>query len=181
VPAWLIWLIVIVVVVLAAVALYAATSKRRTEKRRERADALREEASTHAATLPESQREAEEARAKADLARTEAQRAEQEAATAEQGHRIEQASYEDKLREADRLDPDVDHKAPDYEPDVWNDEGTDTAGAPASTLPTRETSGPRHAAPVENPTVAQRTEDPEAEAVAASESDTTTTRRPTEA
>jgi hypothetical protein len=149
----LIWLVVIVVVVVVAVALYAMTGKRRTEKRRERADALREEASTHAATLPEAQREAEELRAKADLARTEAQRAEQEAATAEQGHRIEQASYEDKLREADRLDPEVDHKAADYEPDVWIDERTDTATSDeTTTLPTREkpatdgTPGPRHAA-----------------------------------
>jgi hypothetical protein len=149
----LIWVIVIVVVVLVAVALVAMTGKRRTEHRRERADALREEASTQAAVLPETQREATELRAKADLARTEAARAEEQAASAEQGHRIEQASYEDKLREADRLDPEVDHKAADYEPDVWDDERTDTDDDTVTTsLPTREkpatgeSAGPRHAA-----------------------------------
>ena len=135
-PAWVIWLIVIVVVVLAGIAIFGLTGRRRTDLRRERADALRQEASTQAAALPETQRQAEDLRAKADLARSEAARAEERAANAEQGHRIEQASYEDRLREADRLDPAVDEKADGYEPDAWNDERT-------------ETSGPRHAAPTE--------------------------------
>jgi outer membrane murein-binding lipoprotein Lpp len=136
-PAWLIWLIVIVVVVVVIAAVIAATGKRRTEGRRQRAEQLRDEASTHAAVLPESERQAEELRAKADLARTEATRAEERAADAEQGHRIEQASYEDKLREADRLDPEVDHQQSDYEPDVWKDD--------ESTAP-QASAGPRHAA-----------------------------------
>jgi outer membrane murein-binding lipoprotein Lpp len=145
------WLIVIVVVVLVVAAIIALTGKRRSEGRRQRAEELRSEASTHAAGLAESQRQAEELRAKADLARSEAARVEERAADAEQGHRIEQASYEDKLREADRLDPAVDHKADDYEPDVWSDERTDS-----------ETT-PRHAASPEAATAAERTDVPESE------------------
>ena len=97
-------------------------SKRRTEQRRVRADELRAEASAKAGGLSESQRQAEDARAKAELAKSEAARAEEQAAQTEQGHQVEQASYEDKLREADRLDPDVDHKSSDYEPSVWDDQ-----------------------------------------------------------
>jgi uncharacterized coiled-coil DUF342 family protein len=107
---------------------------RRTAHRRTRAEELRQEASDHAARLPESQRETEELRAKADLAKAEAARAEERAANAEQSHRVEEAGYEDKVREADRLDPDVSHQADDYEPDVWNDERSETdpeAGPPA--------------------------------------------------
>lgn len=125
-PTWLIWLIVIVVIVVVVALIVMLTRTRRTAHRRTRADELRQEASDHAARLPESQRETDELRAKADLAKAEAARAEERAANAEQGHRVEQAGYEDKVREADRLDPDVAHKADDYEPDVWNDERSET-------------------------------------------------------
>ena len=104
-------------------------SKRRTEQHRARADELRAEASVKAGDLTESQRQAEDARAKAELAKSEAERSEEHAAQAEQGHQVEQASYEDKLREADRLDPEVNTKSADYEPSVWTDE----SGAPDST------------------------------------------------
>lgn len=175
-PTWLTWLIVIVVVVLIVGALVALTGRRRSERHRERAEQLRDEASTHAAALPESERQAEELRAKADLARAEATRAEARAADAEQGHRIEQASYEDKIREADRLDPEVDDQDQRYEPDVWNDERPDPPHEP--TPPTRDPARPRHAASPEDTSVAQRTEDPEAEAAAASVSKETGTTSP---
>jgi len=148
---WLIWVIVIALVALAVIALVALISRRRTEQRRERAEELREEASARGAELTESQRQADELRARADLAKAEAARAEEQASTAEQGHRMEQAGYEDKLREADRLDPEVDHRAQEYEPDVWTDERSEA---------------PRAAAQPEGTTAAQRTEDPEADAAA---------------
>jgi Flp pilus assembly protein TadB len=125
-PAWLIWVIVIVVVIVIAALAVSLAGKRRTEQHRVRAEELRQDATAQASGLTESQREAEEQRAKADLAKAEAERAQEEAATAEQSHQVEQAGYEDKLREADRLDPAVDHKAGDYEPDVWNDERSET-------------------------------------------------------
>jgi outer membrane murein-binding lipoprotein Lpp len=167
----LIWVIVIVVVVVIAAAVARLAGRRRNEQRRVRAEQLRDEASTHAAGLAESERQAEELRAKAELARSEAARAEERAANAEQGHRVEQAGYEDKLREADRLDPEVDVKSSEYEPDVWNDERTETSGAAAPgdagpSASTEEATGPRHAAGPETTTATQRTEDPEAEAAA---------------
>lgn len=120
-PVWLTWAIVIVVVVaLVAVAL-TLTRKRRTTAHRARAEGLRQEAATQAAGLGESHRQADELRAKADLAKAEADRAEERAQGAEQAHQVEQAGYEDKLRVADRLDPDVDTTSDDYEPDVWHD------------------------------------------------------------
>lgn len=136
-PAWLIWVIVIVVVVVIAALVVSLAGKRRTERRQARAEELRQDASAQASGLTESQREAEELRAQADLAKAEAERAEEQAATAEQGHQVEQAVYEDKLREADRVDPAVDHKAGDYEPDVWNDERSETADTRSDTTTER--------------------------------------------
>ncbi len=185
-PTWLIWVIVIVVVVVIVAAVVRLTGRRRTEQHRVRAEQLRDEASTHAAGLAESERQAEDLRAKAELARSEAARAEERAANAEQGHRVEQAGYEDKLREADRLDPEVDVKSSEYEPDVWNDERSETSGATASgdaaapaATPAEETTGPRHAAGSETTTAAQRTEDPEAEAAAAPTSESESPRKTT--
>jgi FtsZ-interacting cell division protein ZipA len=131
-PMWLIWVIVAVVVVVAIVAIVMMANKKRTEQRRTEAEALRTDASTHAGGLTESQRSAEEARAQAELARAEADRAAERAAAAEQGHQVEQATYEDKLREADRVDPDVNTKSADYEPSVWNDQSTADGSTSAS-------------------------------------------------
>ncbi len=155
-PTWLIWVIVVIVVIVIAALIVSLTVKRRTAHRRDSAEQLRQEATSQASSLTESQRRTEELRAKADLAKTEAERAQEQAATAAQSHRIEQATYEDKLREADRLDPDVNTRSGDYEPDVWNDERSDTPG-----------SGPRHAAPA-TPSGPEPT------------SETTTTKTPTE-
>jgi FtsZ-interacting cell division protein ZipA len=150
-PTWLIWVIVIVVVLLIIAALVAMSGRRRTAQRREQAQQLRQEATTQASALPESQRQADELRAKADLARAEAERAEGQAAEAQQSHRIEQAGYEDKLREADRLDPEVDHKSGDYEPDVWNDQRTEDPDADP-VVDSATTESPREGSPTETPT-----------------------------
>ncbi|MGA8248210.1 MAG: hypothetical protein WB797_15000, partial [Nocardioides sp.] len=48
---------------------------------------------------------------------------------------------EDKLREADRLDPEVDTRSEDYQPSVWNDETTDRAPS----APTRDEAGAHRA------------------------------------
>jgi hypothetical protein len=140
---WLIWVIVIVVVIVAIVAI-VMMNKKRTEQRRIEAEGLRTEATTQAGGLTESQREAEEARAQAELARAEADRAAERAATAAQGHQVEQASYEDKLREADRVDPDVNTKSADYEPSVWNDPTSESADGttPTATSTDAATSDP---------------------------------------
>jgi hypothetical protein len=121
VPTWLTVVIVIVVVVVLAGLVVSMTSKKRAEQNRARAEELRTTASDRGGSLTETQRQADEAKAKAELARAEAQRAEEQAAAASQGHQVEQARYEDQLREADQIDPDVNTKAKDYEPNIWND------------------------------------------------------------
>ena len=142
-PTWLTWVIAIVIALIVIGALASMISKRRTEQRRTRAEELRAEASEKAGGLAESQRSADEARAKADLAAAEAERAREQAARAEQGHQVEQASYEGKLREADKLDPEVNTRAKDYEPSVWNDQSSEADSRPAGV----ETTAPPAADP----------------------------------
>jgi len=131
---WL-WIILAVVVVIAIVAIVAMANKKRTEQHRVQAEELRTQANSQAGGLTESQRAADEARAQAELAQAEAERAADRARAAEQGHQVEQATYEDQLREADRVDPDVDTRSADYQPSVWSDEtsGESTATTPTST------------------------------------------------
>jgi prolyl-tRNA synthetase len=74
------------------------------------------------------------------------------AAAAEQGHDVEQARYEDKLREADKVDPDVNTRSQDYQPDVWSDQRDETAATsttaqePGTASTSAEGDTPRHAA-----------------------------------
>ena len=111
---WLI-LIVVVLVVVAAVA-WAVMGNRRKEAHREQAMELREDAVQSTAAIDASRREAEEAAARAEVARAEAERAEQDASLAQQGVVQEEARVEDRLREADRVDPDVDTRSEEYRP-----------------------------------------------------------------
>ena len=117
--ATIILVIVIAVIVLALLGLAVwMGNKKKREHRRAEAERIRQEAATHAGGLEESQVKAREAEARAEQARLQAQRAEEEAARAHQGVAQERALHEDKLREADRLDPNVNHRAEDYDPDT---------------------------------------------------------------
>jgi ABC-type Na+ efflux pump permease subunit len=110
-------IIVIVVVVVLAIAVAAyLMSKRRTEQRRHRADELRTKADAQLGAVDTSQQEAAAAEARAAVARAEAERAEQQATEAKRGLQFDEARREDALREADAVDPDVDHRSDDYRP-----------------------------------------------------------------
>ncbi|HEX5862132.1 MAG TPA: hypothetical protein VFY58_09840 [Nocardioides sp.] len=112
-------IIVIVLVVLALIGLFAWLGNRKKKVQRyEQAESLRKEAVAEAGGVHESHVQAREAEAKAEKARLEAARAEEEAARAHQGVSQEQALHEQKIREADRLDPHVDHKSEEYSPDT---------------------------------------------------------------
>jgi FtsZ-interacting cell division protein ZipA len=125
----IIWTIVIIVVVIAIIAIIAAMMKKRTlEKHRAEADEIRTDASTHANALPDAQLRAREADAEAERKRVEAERAEARADEEKQGMLREQATYEDRVREADRVDPDVDHEAADYRPQAPGVTDTDATG-----------------------------------------------------
>ena len=113
----ILWILVVAVLLLVVIGLAVAMmNKRRNEHNRARAELIRTQAVTHTGDLTESQRRAEEAEAEARIAKAEAERAEERATRAKQGHLIEEAHHEDRLREADRIDPDVDHRADGYAP-----------------------------------------------------------------
>jgi hypothetical protein len=113
----IVWIIVAVVVVLLVLALLASVlGKRRKEQARLRAEELRREAVGRAPVVQDAQLQAQQAEAEAQRKRAEAERAEAEAAEARQGADVEHARHEDQIRTADRIDPDVDHKADDYAP-----------------------------------------------------------------
>lgn len=107
----IVWLVVAVVVVAALAALALAMLRRKhardTEHRRQRATELRTEADEHARSLPDAELVAREERLKAERLRVEAERANERAREAETGYLQESALREDRLREADRIDPDA--------------------------------------------------------------------------
>ena len=113
----LIWIIVAVVVVLAMLAVVVMALRKKGEQelenRREHAGELRQQATSTAPDVTEAQLRAEEAEAKASLARTEAQRADEQAEAAKHRLATEEAGHEDLLRDADRVDPDVDQRGAD--------------------------------------------------------------------
>lgn len=114
----IVWIIVIVVVAIALVALAANVVRRRSVgHRRGRAESIRTDASARLGDVRQSRHDAERAEAEAQRLRAEAEAAEANAAEARRGAAQEQAAYEDRLREADRLDPDVDHTSVDYSGD----------------------------------------------------------------
>lgn len=106
-------LILIVILVLVLV-----SASRKKAANRDRAGELREEAQAGAAGIGASRDDAELARARAEEARREAEQAEVRAAEAEQTLSHQEATYEERIREADRLDPDVRHTSSDYSPNA---------------------------------------------------------------
>jgi hypothetical protein len=128
----LIIIIVIVLVVLVAlgIALMLGQNRRR-EHQRSQAAGLRQEATGHVANQAQDEAAAREKAADAERARAEADRLEAEAQERQRSVDMGRAHHEDTLREADRIDPDVDTRSADYTPG---------AGAPAT-----ETTGERTA------------------------------------
>ena len=150
----IIWIVVAVVVVIALIALFAALGRRRkATKNRQHAETLRQDAHAQQTAVQQEELRAREAEAEAERKRVEAERAEAAAAEARQAHLQEHARVEDQVREADRVDPDVDHRADDYHP------GTTTTGTTGATTATGTTGNtgtdprvaedPAHQAPVE--------------------------------
>ena len=126
-------IIVIVIVALALVGLAAWMSgRKKKEQHHAEAESIRHEATAQAGSIEESQLRAREAEARAEQARLQAQRAEEEAAREHRGVTQEEALHEERIREADRLDPKVDHTADDYSPET---------SAAATTVPAPDETG----------------------------------------
>jgi len=120
----IVWIVVAIIVVLAVAALVAAflrkkQAEKRTEQHRRQAEHLRHEAVSNVDRIDHTHLEAKEAEARAERARLEAERAQAEAAEAQRAVDMERATYEDRIREADRLDPDVDHRSRSYSDDPY--------------------------------------------------------------
>lgn len=110
------WIIVAVIVVVVLLALAMWWRSRHRAQLSARADELRVEARSHSSEIGANRDEAREAKLRAEHARLEAERAQRKADEASTALAQEEAAHEDKLREADRLDPAVDHRADDYDP-----------------------------------------------------------------
>lgn len=160
----IIWVVVAIVVVVALVVVAMAASRRRVtaqvEHRRHEAEQLREDAVAGASGLTSSRAEAQEAHAEAEAARA-------RATQAEHGVAMDEATVEDRVREADRVDPDVDHQAEDYHPDAPTARGdaatSDGLGrrdqaADQTATPTADPTTDREADPATDPTVSESEE-----------------------
>ncbi|MGZ5400081.1 MAG: hypothetical protein ACXWDL_13325 [Nocardioides sp.] len=147
----IVWIIVAVVVVLALIGLAVSMSRKRqaakATQNRQHAEGLRQEARAQQGGVQQEELKAREAELEADRKRLEAERAEAEAERAKQSHLQEHARIEDQVREADRVDPDVDHRSPDYAPETARP--TDTAGTTGSHTPGTE--DPAHQTSPEEP------------------------------
>lgn len=125
-------IIVIAVAVIAVLAVVAVVvTKQQADSRRARAEQLRVEATTQTPVLDEAEARAQEAEARADDARAIAARARARAEEARQEVEMDQAHQEHTLREADRIDPDVNHRADGYSPTTPQDRRTDETAGPA--------------------------------------------------
>ncbi len=112
-------IIVVILAVLLALALIAIAMKRKKEKvGRQRASELRSDAALTAAEKTEQEARAREAEAEAARARAQADKLDARADKERTSYDMTRAKQEDAVREADRLDPDVDHRSKDYQPDL---------------------------------------------------------------
>ena len=148
-------IVVIAVVAIALLGLVALMAKRRqNEERHLQAKSMRQDAAANVTDIHDTEAQAQAATARADAARIEAQRAEAEAAKTQQLAAAKQAAYEDQVRAADRLDPQVKTNRRDYAPDTSPVDRVDPATTQASqTARVSDPSGGVHTAstPVDRP------------------------------
>ena len=148
---WVIIILIILAVLLAAALILTAMKRKKDQVSRERAGELRSEAATNAAAKTEQKARAREVQAETDRARAQADKLEVRAGEERTTYDMTRAAEEDRLREADRLDPDVDHRSADYRPGVNGapnhpDESTgrhtESTGPANPVPPGPETAGP---------------------------------------
>ncbi len=108
----------LVTIIVVGVVLVALSSRRAQTQADNKVHAheLRVEATAQADVIRERELDAQTAQVEADRARLEAERAEARAAEAQLALEQTEAQVEEKVREADRLDPDVDHRSDSYSP-----------------------------------------------------------------
>jgi len=104
---WIIVVLIVVAVLLLAGLAWTAMQRKRDQVARQRADELRSEAAATAAEHPVQEARAREVEAEAERARARADQLQAQAQEERTAFAQSQAQHEDRLREADRVDPDV--------------------------------------------------------------------------
>lgn len=147
-------ILIILAVLLALALIWTAMKRKKDQAGRERASELRSEAATSAAAKQEQEARAREAEAEAERVRAQADKLEVRAQEERTSYDMTQARQEDSIREADRIDPDVDHRSTHYQPDLNGsplhraDQSTESHnGQSAGTRTQRQTSGPANPVP----------------------------------
>jgi uncharacterized membrane protein len=162
---WLVIILIVLAVILAVALIGVAVKRKKDQVARERASELRSDAAPTAAAPPVEEARAREAQAEADRVRAEADKLEAHAQEQRTSYDMTRAQQEDSLREADRLDPDVDHRSSDYQPEL-NDSPPHSAGVEDAETPqeTRErrVGGPANPVPPGPETIAPDQDDREA-------------------
>ena len=125
---WVIIILIVLAVLLAAALIYTAMKRKKNEVARQRAGELRSEAATSAVAKQEQEARAREAAAEAERARAQADKLDARAQAERTSYDQTRAVQEDRLREADRLDPDVDHRDPNYQPGAGSVAGQHAEG-----------------------------------------------------
>jgi FtsZ-interacting cell division protein ZipA len=111
-------ILIILAVVLALALIWTAMKRKKDQAGRERASELRSEAAGTAAAKREQEARAREAEAEAERVRAQADKLEVRAEEERTSYDMTRAQQENAVREADRVDPDVDHRSSDYQPDL---------------------------------------------------------------
>jgi FtsZ-interacting cell division protein ZipA len=111
-------ILIILAVVLALALIWTAMKRKKDQAGRERASELRSEAADTAAAKREQEARAREAEAEAERVRAQADKLEVRAEQERTSYDMTRAQQENAVREADRVDPDVDHRSSDYQPDL---------------------------------------------------------------
>jgi FtsZ-interacting cell division protein ZipA len=115
---WLVIILIVLAVILAIALIATAIKRKREQVGRERASELRSDAAATAATTQVQEARAREAQAEAAKVRAQADELEAHAQEQRTSYDMTRAQQEDSLREADRVDPDVDHRSSEYQPDL---------------------------------------------------------------
>lgn len=131
-------IVIVAIVLLVAVVAALVLNARKKEQRREQAGDIRADAERAASGTASQGDQVRATEAAAEQARTRADRLEAQAREERTAYDQARAQQEDTVREADRLDPDVDHRSKDYTPEepVAPKPAAGTASTEPGVLPT---------------------------------------------
>jgi hypothetical protein len=148
---WVIIILIVLAVLLAAALIWTAMKRRKTEVARVRAGELRSEAAASATDKQVQEARAREAEAEAERVRAQADKLDARAQEERTSYDQTRATQEDRLREADRVDPDVNHRSPDYQPGAGTAPGQHAAPGEHIEGKRSQTQHPEHSSGTANP------------------------------